>query len=1066
MRAQAGQKEGSAPGFSAPKSASHNDACYNCQRSDARPPATLNVLITLVSGIQTARMPSHALFSRTRIAAALVATVHTFSAPAWAASGGTPASEVRAPASDLAWWNQVQQLIERQAYPAAESELQLAFVNPERGGAETDRILYWLGFAQRRNGRAGLAARNLELVPKDSHWYTSALHERAAIRREQGDDAGAIALFEALLALLQEDRKDPTRAALADLYFTSGQYAKALEQYRTLANTYGPTQERGLFAWGWSLLRLKQEEAATNVWKQALERFPNSRYAQAVRLALGNVMLARGEHLSASTYYNEAARHGSDDALMARAELLAGEAYADAKDFALALSHYRAVPNESPLREPAAYGEAWSTWQQGRSQDARQLFHSWLKRFPRSNYRGSVYFALAMIERELGTAERASAYLEQVQQVAPRSSWAEDALYEQTRAAFNAGDSDQVLSLSRKLEQQYTRSKWLGPIYWMRGETHLARGQFPDAIKAFSQLAVLGNLAFLAGQSEEVDFKIGLANFYAGNYSEASRLFEAVDQGPLLPEATFWTAEARYRLGQYDTARSLYGRIINKHANFPRLTEAFYGLGWASYRLRDLTAARSAFQEAVKRLPEGRTRQDSLYRLGLILIDLKEWEQARRTFETLLQSPLEPGLAAETRFQIAWSLNRQDRFEESAEAFGALVDLPGARGLAPKALLWQGRAYFRLKRYKDSIVALKSALSHPESPSSLRFEAGQQLAAAYYNNGQFTEAHNAYESLLTAGELPTDHQDELRQGLLQSLLKAGNYRQARQEILKSGTLKASDQDTLLLIGQAFVEQSKWDEVIETYRAAGPGCAPALRHWAGKALIEKREWQDALTALSPLKETSDLELKPLALYDLARAQRGAGDAAGAKNNLVALSEAYASKDIGALALREAAEIAREQKDVPAAQNLLRRIAENRAFPLDRRRQAWMELGDLHRSARQWGPALLAYRGARGLGPAGSLANALGGYWAGFVLVEMRQFKEAVRELSGLKFPENAEPLPSVAGLKLAEALEQLGRWREAVEIYHRLSTLAPARERADARERLNWIEKNVPKEARS
>ncbi|MEB3195836.1 MAG: tetratricopeptide repeat protein [Candidatus Sericytochromatia bacterium] len=985
--------------------------------------------------------------------------------PVLAASGATPAAEGRTPGSDLAWWTKLNQLLERRAYPAAEAELSVAFNLPGRGGGEADRLAYWLGHAQRRNGRNAEALQHLALVPADSRWFLPALLERAFIRRDLGEDETAIGLLEQAIAILPEDLKSPARAALADLYFTSGQYSKALELYRVLANTYGPAQERGLFAWGWSLLRLKQEEAATNVWKQALERFPTSRYSQAVRLALGNVMLTRGEHLAASTFYNEAARHGADDALMARAELLAGEAYADAKEYALALSHYRAVPPESPLREPASYGEAWATWQQGRGPEALNMFTAWLKRYPRSNYRGGVYFALGALARDAGNQAEASKHFEQVQKVAPRSIWAEEALYELTRQAFAARTHDDVLTLCKKMELQFPRSRWLGPVYWMRGETYLVQGNFSEAVKAYSQLAVLGNQAFLVGKGEEVDFKIGLAQFYAGNYQEAARVLEAVDQGPLLADAVFWQGEARYRLGQYDSARALYGKLVQQHPDFSRLTEAFYGLGWASYKLKDLPGARSAFSEAVRRFPEGRMRQDALYRLGLVLVEMREWEAARKTFETLLKSPLEPNLAAETRFQIAWSLNRQDRLEEAAEAFGALLNLPAAQDLVPRALLWRGRAYFRLKRFPEAITALKAATEHPESSPSLRVEAGQQLAAAHFNIGQFVESRKAYEALLNSGSLPPDHQQEIKQGVVQSLLKAGDYKQARLEISRSGAVSDSDVPTLLAIGQGFVDQANWDEVLETYRIAGKACPPTLRHWAGRALLEKRQWADAAAVLQPLRETTDQELKPLAQYDLARAQRGAGDLAAAKDNLVALSEAYPGKDIGALALREAAEVAREQKDFPAAQNLFRRVAENHGFPLERRRQAWMDLGDLHRQAKQWGPALLAYRGARGLSSPNSLPAALGGYWAGHVLVEMRQFKEAVRELSGLKFPDNAEPLPSLAALKLGEALEQLGRWREAVEVYNRLSNLPPSTERTDARARLDWIEKNIPKEAR-
>jgi tetratricopeptide (TPR) repeat protein len=163
--------------------------------------------------------------------------------------------------------------------------------------------------------------------------------------------------------------------------------------------------------------------------------------------------------------------------------------------------------------------------------------------------------------------------------------------------------------------------------------------------------------------------------------------------------------------------------------------------------------------------------------------------------------------------------------------------------------------------------------------------------------------------------------------------------------------------------------------------------------------------------------------------------------------------------------EAAEVASIQKDMAGAQNLFRRVAENRSFTLDRRRQAWMGLGDLSRNQKQWGPALLAYRGARGLGPAGSLGASLGGYWAGYVLVEMKQYKEALKELSTLKFPEKSEPLPALSLLKQGEALERLNRFKEALDLYTRMAAGPASTERDEAKARQDWIEKNVPKEMR-
>jgi tetratricopeptide (TPR) repeat protein len=313
-------------------------------------------------------------------------------------------------------------------------------------------------------------------------------------------------------------------------------------------------------------------------------------------------------------------------------------------------------------------------------------------------------------------------------------------------------------------------------------------------------------------------------------------------------------------------------------------------------------------------------------------------------------------------------------------------------------------------------------------------------------------------------DLPAERVDELRSGVIQAHIKSGNYKQARAELLKRANLSDNDRALLQTIAESFYTKGQWDEVLATYKAV-PNAGPQMSFWAARAMLEKKDFAGARGLLEGLKEVQDQELRPQVLYDLAKAYRGAGDLPHAKETLIQLSEVYVGRPIAAVALLEAADVARDQGDPGNATNLYRRVAENRTFAVDRRRQAWMSLGDLQRKNKQWGPALLAYRGARGLGPDGSMGAALGGYWGGFVLVEMKQFKEAIKELQGIKFPADAEPLPALAQLKQGEALEQLNRWREAIELYTKLSATAPAAERQEAKSRLAWIDQNVPKEMR-
>jgi tetratricopeptide (TPR) repeat protein len=974
------------------------------------------------------------------------------------------ASPARA-AGEATWWARLDQLVDRRAYPAAELELRQALREPRFKEQWADRAAYWMGVLQRRSQRPKEAFDTLGAVPPESRWFLPAMGERASIKRQLGEDAAAIALYEKLLDLTGDAERNTVRAPLADLYFSTADYAKALTQYRELARAFGPHQERALFAWGWTLVRLNQEDAAINIWKQGLEQYPASRYGQAVRLALGNLLLARGDHLAASTYYNEAARQGQDEALMARAELLAGEAYAESHEYGLAVSHYRAVPFDSPLREPAGYGEAWALWQQGRNDDAKKLFTEWLASWPHSGYRGAAYYALGTIASQAGNADEANAQWRKVLEVAPKSGFAEEAHYQIAKTAFEGRDFNGAIAWGRRLEGLFPRSKWLGPVLWVRGESYLALSMYQEAVKAYSQLAALGQTEFLAGAGGEVAYKIGMAHFYSGNYAEAARVLDGVADGPLADDALFWQAEARYRQGQYDASRDLYGRLITRYPGFVRLGEAYYGLGWAGYKLNDFKGAKDAFSAAVDHLPEGRTREDALYRWGLVLADMKDWDGARAVFAKLIAANPDPITAADARFQTAWTLYRQGSLEEAAVAFGTFAVGNATSALAPQALIWQGRSYFRLNRYPEAAGAFRAAIEHPLATSGQLYEAREQLAAAYHNSGKFEEARLIYEQLMQMAELPADRVEELRDGVIRALVKAGNFRQARKEVLKRSPLSDADRQTLLSIAEAFFTKGQWDDVIETYQAV-PNPQPQLTYWAGRSQLEKAAFAPAVKLLEPLRDVRDQELRPVVLYDLAKAYRGADMLMEARETYVQLSEAYMTRPVAPIALLEAADVAREQRDLPGAQSLLRRVAENQGFPVDRRRQAWMSLGDLARNQKQWGPALLAYRAARGIGPNGSIGQALGGYWAGYVLVEMRQFKEAIKELTSLKFPDNAEPLPSMAKLKQGEALERLNRWKEALDIYNRLgSQPAASVERDEARSRAQWIEKNVPKEMR-
>lgn len=929
-----------------------------------------------------------------------------------------------------------------------------------QGGLSRVEALEALVAQGRALAKAGapLEARALlrQVPPSAGSAWHQAQWALAQLERQQGQEALAAEAGEAAWPGLPPGEAEACRLLAADARFAAAQYEVAMRHYRALAMVPGPWAETAHFAWGWALIRMDQPEAAVGVWRQALARHPHSIHAKSARLALGNLALARGDAQGAAESFAAAA--AGDSAILARAEFLAAEAKADAGDWAEALKRYQAVPSDAHLAEAASYGAAFALWRSGQLDAARARFDAWLALHPQGSLRPAVHLALGAIAEGQGDLAEAEAAYARAEAVAPTTSWAEEAWYRRARLAYWSHRPEEAEAMARKGLQRFPQGPWWVLSAHLRALALMELERPAEAGRAWAELSRAGSSALAPLGEGEVPFRLGMAHWHAGELAEAARALNKVSQGPRLAEARFWEAEARYRLGQHGEARRRYQEAAAMGG--PRAPQATYGEAWALLRLGELAEAKHSFEVAAKRLPAGPMRLDARRQLAWLHMEARDWAAARQALaDWLADGPGGEG-GTEARYLQALAAYRAGELGEADQAFGAFLKAHPDLPLSAEAALWWGRTRQRQQRPAEAIAPLELAWKHPAATEALRWEALEALAAAYHGAGQLDAAQQALDRLRQQRDLAPERQAQARQGLIQLLVQQGQGARALELLLEPGQGSPSEAVLEELL-ELFAKTGEDRLSVQAYGALAKP-RPRASYLVAQALLR----QGDVARVQSLVE----ELKPKAPPELIRPLQGLlAKALAGQNKLGEAREAYlnlAAMGGGpgpvAEATLEAAKLAVRAQDPVAAERLLRQVAGQGQAPPERRREAWMALGDLQRAGDKPGLALVSYRQAKAVAPAGSQGQALAAHWAATMLVDLKQAPEALRELRSVRAPgAGAEALAALMRLKEGECLERMARWKEAVAAYEGMPASAPSEARQEAATRLQWIRRNVP-----
>lgn len=274
--------------------------------------------------------------------------------------------------------------------------------------------------------------------------------------------------------------------------------------------------------------------------------------------------------------------------------------------------------------------------------------------------------------------------------------------------------------------------------------------------KALAALAIVGGLATLAGCQSDPDIDItayaasidpadklyneGLANLQAGNLTEATRKFEAIDKQHPYSEyarkAMVMNAFANYRQGRNAEAINAASRYLNLYPGDEDAAYAQYIVGLAYFKqipdvTRDQRTAQraiAAFTELVERHPESEYVADAQTKLRFARDQLagKEMQVGRYYLER------KEFVAAANRFRAV--VEQYSNTRQIEEALARLVETYYAMGLtseAQTAAAVLGHNFPDSQWYADSYKLLQTGGLEPrENKGSWISRAGAKLVGA------------------------------------------------------------------------------------------------------------------------------------------------------------------------------------------------------------------------------------------------------------------------------------------------------------------------------------------------
>ncbi|HBE67391.1 MAG TPA: hypothetical protein DDW52_04505 [Planctomycetaceae bacterium] len=658
--------------------------------------------------------------------------------------------------------------------------------------ATADQALFYLGEIEYSLGevRRSLSYHNKLLTNarfKKSKLRANARYSVAVAYEQRDDKRRAKDNYEEFLSEFpNHSLSDEVRARLADLLIADKDYSDASRLLGNLAGGDSSITDYALLRLGYTLTLAGDEAKAANYYEDLLERFPQSKHADAARLSLGQLYSNAGRTADAERLLNRILQ-GKDDSAAQALHLLASNLLKQGK----------------PVEAGRLLSEAES-WTRSTSNYANLLMD----------------YADALFAQGGKLTESQAAY-EKVLELDSDGALAPRAAYNAAFSALLAKRLKDAQKWAQYFLRRFPQDPLRADVAYVAAESLLQAGEHASAAEAYSKLR--RTIDTNHPNANLWALRHAMAHYLAGNYAESQTVLSS---GRLQMNTPAEKAERLFILGACDLYQNLPAtaakRLSESHSasdKWASADETLLLLAEAQLRTGASEKAKSTLESLLRKYPNSKLKQQVNYKLAQIASGMNRYREAISGYRKVLADPESKNLHRFSQYGIAWALMQQ---QDYAAALDELEQLSTSTpdSIARETLLARGLCLRKLDKPQAAIASLRDYLDTRPAGNSLA-SGLYELGLAYTQLGQPSEATNVFERI--AREVPDyPAMDKVLYELAWNNVDAGQSRQAENYFQKLAD-KFGDSpfaaEAAYMMGQSKYDDGNYAEAASLYRKA-------------------------------------------------------------------------------------------------------------------------------------------------------------------------------------------------------------------------------------------------------